>query len=103
MSFPYITTSYENGASGYIVFSNKLCIQWGHGTGGKYNSAGTINLLKTYKNTNYIAHATCFGGSYAMESAYIQTKTTSSIAIVTGFNANAVVLNVDWFAIGYIA
>ena len=51
-STPHIVETYQNGTSGYIVYSNGYCEQWGiTPTGG--NSYQTMNLLKAYKDTNY--------------------------------------------------
>ncbi|MBO5870196.1 MAG: hypothetical protein J6Q89_05545 [Clostridia bacterium] len=100
MSFPYITTSYENGTSGYIVFSNKLCIQWGH------SSNKTVSLMKAYKNTNYVVHATGMPsdrtGTGPMASNLdvdcgSLTKTTFQYY---QYNTN---YQADWTTIGFIA
>ena len=45
----HIVDTYENGASGYIVYSNGFCEQWGYSA---YTNV-TISLLQTYKNTDY--------------------------------------------------
>ena len=47
---PCITESYVNGTSGYIVYSNGYCEQWGYLSAGK---EVTVNLLKAYANTDY--------------------------------------------------
>lgn len=46
-----IIKNYLNGASGYVIFSDGFCIQWGQISN---SGAGiTVSLLRTYKNTNY--------------------------------------------------
>lgn len=46
----HIIETYENGSSGYIVYSNGLCEQWGIRASG----AGVQTLfIKTYKDKNY--------------------------------------------------
>ena len=45
---PYITETYVNGESGYIVYSNGLCEQWGFIT--STTNPVTISLLKEMKS-----------------------------------------------------
>lgn len=47
---PYIDETYVNGTSGYIVYSNGLCEQWGRFSAGVTN----IYFLKSYINANYV-------------------------------------------------
>lgn len=47
----YITETYVNGASGYNIYSNGYCEQWGEVR--LTSSPITITLLKTYANTKY--------------------------------------------------
>lgn len=44
-----LTESYVNGTSGYRVYADNYCVQWGRFLG----KTGTINLLKSYADTNY--------------------------------------------------
>lgn len=44
----YVTEAYQNGTSGYMVYSNGLCEQWGYSTAGL-----KISFIKPYKDTNY--------------------------------------------------
>ena len=53
MSFPYIIESYKNGASCYIVYSNKWCEQCGELYTNKSQSYFEIKFLKTMANTQY--------------------------------------------------
>lgn len=46
---PYVSQAYVNGTSGYRVWSDKYCEQWGFST----TTNKTITLSKTYANTNY--------------------------------------------------
>lgn len=73
---PQIIETYINGSSGYRIWSDDYCVQWGNGT-------GAITLLKAYKDTNYSVT------SYAV----VSSKTT------TGFSLGS---SADWQAIGYI-
>lgn len=47
---PYIDETYVNGTSGYIVYSNGLCEQWGRFSTGATN----IYFLKSYMNSDYV-------------------------------------------------
>ena len=47
---PYIDETYVNGTSGYIVYSNGLCEQWGRFSIGATN----IYFLKSYMNSDYV-------------------------------------------------
>ena len=99
MSFPYITTSYVNGTSGYIIFSNKLCIQWGH------SASKTVSLMKAYKDINYNVSATGMPAdrkTAPMASNLdidVGSVTTNSFAYYQ-YNTN---YQADWFTIGFIA
>ncbi len=44
-----LTESYINGTSGYRVYADNYCVQWGR----FYGISGTITLLKSYADTNY--------------------------------------------------
>ena len=95
---PHITQTYVNGTSGYVVYSNKLGIQWGrsvHPSGGK----STVTFLKPFANAN--AMVTCSGlntGFNNSDFGHVTaiTATTASFASANG-------AEVTWFAIGYIA
>lgn len=53
-SAPYISETYVNGTSGYIIYSNGLKIQWGqqHHYGGERNY--TITFLTNFLTNDYI-------------------------------------------------
>ena len=53
---PYITETYVNGTSGYRIWSDGYCEQWGQG---KVISSGyymRVNFIKPFANTNYIGY-----------------------------------------------
>ena len=51
---PRIVEVYLNGKSGYHVYSNGYCEQWGYLVAGSANYTGvTVTLLKPFKDTNY--------------------------------------------------
>lgn len=47
----YITQTYVSGTSGYRIWSDKYCEQWGRATSG--GNDAKVTLLKAYANTNY--------------------------------------------------
>lgn len=57
---PYLKTTYVNGTSGYRIWSDGYCEQWGGG------QSGTISLLKKYRDTNYIVMTRMYGGGGTM-------------------------------------
>lgn len=64
-SKPHIIETYENGLSGYIIWSNGYCEQWGHNYTPAVvsNDYWIVDLLKTYRNTNYGIQITFGGGT----------------------------------------
>ena len=76
-----------NNSDGYIVFSNKLCFQWG--THGNSNSA--IPLVITMANTDYLVFST----RIASGSGVAYTKATTTITPSTAWAANWMVVGVS--------
>lgn len=83
-----VVENYLNGTSGYICFSDKLCIQWGH----HGNSKNAISLLVTMANTNYALLST----RTASGSGTSYTKTTTTITPGQAWEST-------WVVIGYHA
>lgn len=50
---PYLKTTYVNGTSGYNIWSNGYCEQWGGLNAQSSWTKVTIDLIKTFKDTNY--------------------------------------------------
>ena len=90
--FPYITQTYVNGTSGYNIYSNGYCEQWGQSA--VATATTQITLLKTFANTDYNIS---LGGSSAGY-AFIVSRTINSFVADTSANAT-----VDWRAYGYLA
>lgn len=93
---PYIDETYVNGTSGYIVYSNGLCEQWGSFSIGATN----INFLKSYINTDYVVTYTQNGAASA---------TIERVGLVNLYNAGFTVniIRADmvpacWRSLGYI-
>ena len=103
----YITETYVNGTSGYRLYSDKWCEQWGYKTGG----SNTVTLLKEYKDTNYgvLAYVNIKTTGEAYNFCWSGTKTVSTFTI----GGNGGTLNdawiiqtagtIYWKAEGYIA
>ena len=89
----YIIESYASGKSGYVIYSNKLCEQWG-----VHSSGNTVSLLKEYANTNYNIvcqdNSSNVGTNSNAQGVYGLTKTQFSILY---WNP------VFWRTIGYIS
>lgn len=103
-----ITSIYQNGQNGYIIYSNKLCHQWGYVTypGGAYVSFD-INLLKPFKNTDYVVNATVLGTSGTGDASAFRILSQSTnkfnVRYTGAGNNSGVVRGGNWQAIGYIA
>lgn len=97
---PYITETYENGQSGYNLYSNGFCEQWGVITT-QTTGAQVITLMKSYKDTSYHVVACSITNSlYASVSIY----SSSSIQLETrGFDYSAQPCNGFWVTKGYIS
>lgn len=89
--------SYQNGTSGYVIFPNNYCIQWGQTTGSGIievpllKNLGVINVILAMSITNrYIVGST--------------THTTSSITFTTGSGSSTAATNTfNWCVMGYVA
>lgn len=97
----WIIDTYVSGASGYILYSNGLCEQWGK-TGSSSGKPRTVALLKPYSNTNYFVGLTSYeGGSGAAKYNNFQCtkRTTNSFTARAGCNELIVL---GWHTIGYV-
>lgn len=99
---PYLKTAYVNGLSGYNIWSNGYCEQWGKNT--KNNT--TINFIKTFKDINFcfisqpnygssnMGWAEILGGNDRdMNTSTYRTTSTQTVGSYVG----------SWVAIGYLA
>ena len=64
-----VIENYLNGTSGYRVWSDGYCEQWGR-TVFKTNGTVTVNLFKTMKNTAYTCQITLFGNTSGPGAVY---------------------------------
>lgn len=101
-SFPYIVETYANGMSGYNLWSNNYCEQWGERKSLVDDEAITITLLKPYANTDYVilnaASAEAVVGKGGTSCVY-SSKTTTSFVLTQDTRADN---GGNWLTKGYI-
>ncbi len=98
---PYIVETYVNGTSGYNLYSNNYCEQWGRVPAGE-DSDYIITLLQPYKNTDYQVGYTLMGVTAPKEATLWKHL---SIAPIDGSTVGCKRINFErgWFASGYTA
>lgn len=98
---PYIEKTYVNGTSGYNLYSNGYCKQWGRVPAGE-DSDYTITLLQPYKNTDYQIGFTSLGDN---PSTYSVPWSLLRLYPIDGSTAGCKRINFErgWFASGYTA
>lgn len=98
---PYITETYVNGTSGYLVYSNGFCEQWG-----VQNAAGdnntTFTLLKPYKDTNYMINATLRNSSFPIKEDAALGAIPNSTSQFILRNGSGSARDIQWRTLGYI-
>lgn len=100
----HIIDTYINGSSGYRIWSDGYCEQWGLSSQVKYRTVTTVNLLKTFVNTNYNVSCNVRAlevEDYGSVGASAQPYTTSSIQIY--HNKYGKQRDCDWIVCGYLA
>ncbi len=90
-----IIETYQNGTSGYRVYSDGYCEQWGY-----INVPGTFTFLKTFKDTNY-AYCAGFTMAPAAQRNMFVTAITSSSITIAKYSATAGASSI--LACGYLA
>lgn len=95
---PYIVETYVNGTSGYNLYSNGYCEQWG-----KTVRATTVNFLKAFKDTNYNIVTNCDSSTGASVGSSANELTQSSfVANAYSNNQGFIGAIIFWYACGYI-
>lgn len=95
--------SYINGSSGYRIWSDGYCEQWGQTDN---NQTQTIFFIKEFANTNYNTNVTAIqepstsGGSV---DAYASNFYTSSMIVTSRFNGTYASFVKSWRTSGYLA
>ena len=98
---PYIKNTYVNGTSGYRIWSDGYCEQWGHI--GPTSSRTTITFPKKFADTNYNIYNTFIDASttdpFGPKQIAILSKTVSDFKVERGYTNRG---SSDWWACGYI-
>lgn len=98
----WIIDTYVNGTSGYILYSNGLCEQWGVTKSSRGGTPRTVTLIKAYSNSNYFVVLTSYeGGSAGAQYNNFQCtkRTPESFTAKAGCNESIVL---GWQTIGYV-
>lgn len=90
----YIKATYTNGTSGYRIWSDGYCEQWGQST-----NTDTVTFLKTFADTNWIF---CCGIEYPKQQYGYNAITSKTVNGFTFYNKLAG-LHQDWKVSGYLA
>lgn len=101
---PYIKNTYVNGTSGYRIWSDGYCEQWGNipftATGGW--ASGTITFLKPFKDTNYYINGRGNWNDRQSCGFGLNSKTTTAVNVTVAINT-LTSENGAWRACGYLA
>ena len=94
----YLKTTYLNGASGYNIWSNGYCEQWGITT----TNGTTVTFLKAFRDTNYAINMTCtqVTSNYEPPSCIDLTTTSFKATRMQVANNSG---EARWYACGYLA
>ena len=95
----WLVDSYTNGKSGYIIYSNNYCEQWGFNSNATSGSHTTITLLKPYASTDYTVLVTYNTSSTTTAGGTqwaVSKMTTTNFAIGSQGGSYA------WRAYGYL-
>ena len=90
-----VIETYQNGKSGYRIYSDGYCEQWGY-----IDVPGTFTFLKTFKDTNY-AYCAGFTMAPAAQRNMFVTAITSSSITIAKYSATAGASSI--LACGYLA
>ena len=96
----HIIDTYVNGTSGYRIWSDGYCEQWGQIHTPNSNTNYTISLLKTFKNVNYNIQLTSVGQDGGIWEANPVQRTNQSFVINVASNGGGFVI---WVVRGYLA
>ncbi|MCR5260647.1 MAG: phage tail protein [Candidatus Gastranaerophilales bacterium] len=110
LSKMYVVETYTDGKSGYIVYNNKFCKQWGYVEADNSDTVldYTVNMFKTFANTDFHFRRTPIwaNGSLGntitswLDEGYL-TKTTTSVTFT--MHEQHIETASEWEAFGYIA
>lgn len=95
---PQLITTYVSGTSGYNIWSNGYCEQWGYSF--VPSDSLLVNLLKTFRDTNYIILAASANNNMVCNVDYNNQKTTTSFRIDYPSGSTGYCY---WKVLGYLA
>ena len=91
-STPHVTDTYVNGYSGYRIWSDGYCEQWGR------NGNGSVTLLKTYNDVKYNLLAIDGGNTSSYIEVSVGITSVNTINIKQSQNHQCF-----WRTCGYLA
>ncbi|MBO7696263.1 MAG: hypothetical protein J6T10_26805 [Methanobrevibacter sp.] len=92
---PYLKTTYVNGTSGYNIWSNGYCEQWGFLT-----ADATVSFLKIFVDTNYyVLISNSYTSTGTSVASVWRNKTTTSVDIDLATSSSGT----SWKVGGYLA
>lgn len=94
----YIKTTYDGGTSGYRIWSDGYCEQWGLANAG----TTSITFAKTFKDTNYNILIT-ERGNWAGYIPRVDTVSTNSMTLKFDAFTGGSVQSWYWTVKGYLA
>jgi len=101
----YLKTCYVNGTSGYNIWSNGYCEQWGRTT---MNAVApiTVTFAKNFKDINYNSFSSIGGVGSVNNNSYIIATLGKTVSGMNIENYNSGTGNNNWYewrACGYLA
>lgn len=98
----YLVESYVNGLSGYRLYSDGYCEQWGIITSSTTSTGQSVSFVKTFKSTPIVL-LTQYLTTYS-STLYISTISTSNMVICASrYSGNQENVDFTWKASGYLA
>lgn len=102
---PYLKTSYASGTSGYVIWSNGYCIQWGAVLGTtSVQGDKTITFAKTFKDKSFnftFSYSNDKNSTSMNDSGYeVYTSRTNNSTIV---HSTTNIHGYSWNVCGYLA
>lgn len=91
----HITETYVNGTSGYRIWSDGYCEQWGRVNISGTDANNTVNFVKTFKDTNYVVVEASFGNT---DRKLTLVSLNTSNMVIKGWSNLSI-----WKACGYLA
>ena len=101
-----LKSTYTSGTSGYRIYSDGYCEQWGYVSTAESNNSATITFLKTFSNTKYNIQATlyCNGTLVAHYALLAHTISASSMKLYQYvWGSSTYGIHAYWKVSGYLA